>query len=540
MQKGNFIWGSLNKEYRVLTRRIDWIWTVLLLMAAVIVFTINLGGLPLHDWDEGTVAQVAREISRAPLGSLRWLFPTSVGGEQYHNKPPLMHILIAINYSLFGVSNLTTRLPGAILTAISVPLLYGIGREIFRKRKAAIYSALVYLTMLPVIRHGRMAMLDGAVVCFFMLMLLCVLRSRRDLRYCLGVGLGFGLICLTKGMLGVLLGVIAFVFLWWDTPRLLYSRYMWLGLFIGCTPIGLWYGAQLWRYGSNFTDVGIVDQSLSRIWLPFEGHSQPPWFYLLEIIKYTAPWLLFFPASLKFTWHNRNLSWAKLALIWSCVYLISISLMGTKLPWYVFPIYPSLALAVGAQLSEIDNLPLLSVYPRLWVRGLGLMSVIGIGGSIYFSVAKPPQPDLPLIFACIAGTMALSWILAERGDNQFLKVLLWGSYLSLLLLMKSNYWLWQLNEAYPVEPVAQMIRDANLGKSQVFTSFPYNRPSLNFYSDRTIVSTPVNQLKEQWQNNPQPYFLVKEPEIQQLQLTQVKIIAKVNDWTLVTKNEGKT
>jgi 4-amino-4-deoxy-L-arabinose transferase-like glycosyltransferase len=214
--------------------------------------------------------------------------------------------------------------------------------------------------------------------------------------------------------------------------------------------------------------------------------------------------------------------------------------MGTKLPWYVFPIYPSLALAVGSQLSEIDNLPLLSVYPRLWVRGLALMSILGIAGSICFSLTKPVQPDLPLIFACIAGTMAMSWILAERGDNQFLKVLLWGSYLSLLLLMKSNYWLWQLNEAYPVEPVAQMIRNANLGDSQVFTSFAYNRPSLNFYSDRIITSTPANLLQDKWNSSPEPYFLVKEAEIKQLQLNQAKIISKAGDWTLVTKSNGKT
>jgi hypothetical protein len=36
--------------------------------------------------------------------------------------------------------------------------------------------------------------------------------------------------------------------------------------------------------------------------------------------------------------------------------------------------------------------------------------------------------------------MTLAAILAERGNGQFLKVLLWGSYISLLLLMRSNYW----------------------------------------------------------------------------------------------------
>ncbi|MGB3761420.1 MAG: glycosyltransferase family 39 protein, partial [Rivularia sp. (in: cyanobacteria)] len=248
MQKESFIWDRVEKQYRRMDKRIDRIWIVMLLVAAVILFTINLGDLPLRDWDEGTVAQVARELGRAPTGEMRWLFPT-LGGEPYHNKPPLIHLMIAWAYSLGGVNEWTTRLPGAILTAISVPFLYSIGREIFPMRICAIYSALVYLTMLPVVRHGRLAMLDGAAVCFFTIMLLCVLRSRRNLRYCLGVGIGFALICLTKSILGILLGIVAMIYLFWDTPRLLTSKYMWMGMFIGAAPVAFWYGAQWLHYG---------------------------------------------------------------------------------------------------------------------------------------------------------------------------------------------------------------------------------------------------------------------------------------------------
>ena len=138
------------------------------------------------------------------------------------------------------------RLAPAMLTAISVPLLYAIGRELFLQRLSAIFSALAYLTLLPVVRHGRLAMLDGAVLCFLLMMVLCVLRSRRNLRYALGAGIGFGLICLTKGvLLGLLLGAIAFFFLLWDTPRLLTSRYLWTGFAIGIFPVIAWYTAQL-------------------------------------------------------------------------------------------------------------------------------------------------------------------------------------------------------------------------------------------------------------------------------------------------------
>ncbi|WP_026733435.1 ArnT family glycosyltransferase [Fischerella sp. PCC 9605] len=538
MQEGSFTWGRLEKQYRSHQKWVDGTWVIVLLVAAVLLFTINLGQLPLRDWDEGTVAQVAREIWQAPAGSMRWLHPT-LGGEPYHNKPPLMHLLIAWAYSLGGVNEWTTRIPGAILTAISVPLLYCIGREIFRQRFCAIYSALIYLTMLPVVRHGRLAMLDGAVVCFFMLMMWCLLRSRRDLRYCLGVGICFGLICLTKGMLGVLLGAVAVVFLFWDTPRMLTSAYMWIGMFIGIIPVAFWYGAQWWEYGQTFTNVGMVGQSLSRIWTPVEEHSGPPWYYLLEILKYTWPWLLFLPSSLRLSWKNRNFSWAKLVLVWMIVYLIAISLMRTKLPWYVFPIYPSLALVMGAKLGEIENLPLLSSYPRPWVIILAILAVIAAGGSIYFSWGSASKSDLQLIFAAVAATMTLAAILAERGDTQFLRVLFWGSYISLLLLMKSNYWVWELGERYPVKPVAAMIQRETPPGTKIYTSNPENRPSLNFYSDRNIVSASIRELQYYWRHKEQPYFLLDEPTLNNLQLDSANLLDQAEGWKLVTKNTGR-
>jgi 4-amino-4-deoxy-L-arabinose transferase-like glycosyltransferase len=538
MREGSFIWSRLEKQHRAVDKWVDGVWLIVLLLAAVLLFSVNLGGLPLRDWDEGTVAQVAREIWRAPADSLRWLYPT-LGGEPYHNKPPLLHLLIAWAYSLGGVNEWTTRLPGAILTAISVPLLYSIGREIFRQRWAAIYSALIYLTMLPVVRHGRLAMLDGVVVCFLMVMMLCVLRSRRDLRYCLGIGIGLGLICLTQGLLGILLGAIAIVFLFWDTPRLLTSYYLWAAVFISILPVLGWYSAQLLHYGYSFAQIGLINPSLNRFGSGGEGNSPPPWYYIIEIFKWVWPWLIFFPQTVRLLWENRNLSWAKLLLVWSGVYLLIISIMGTKLSWYIFPIYPSLALASGAQLAETENLPLLSSYPRPWVAGLSILAVVASAGSIYFSWGTTPKADLQLIFAAVALTMTLAAILAERGDGQFLKILFWGSYISLLLLMKSNYWVWELWEAYPVKPVAAMISQVNPSVKKIYTSFPYHRPSLDFYSDRTIIPASLGELQYYWHYSSQPYFLLNASAFNNLQLESMKLVDEAEGWRLITKDTNR-
>lgn len=516
-------------------RQLDWLCILGLLLAALLTFTINLGDLPLRDWDEGTVAQVAREISRTPIGSDGWLYPTS-GGESYLNKPPLMHWLIALTYRLFGVNEWTSRLPGAILTAISVPLLYSIGREIFPQRTTAIFASLVYLTMLPVVRHGRLAMLDGAVLCFFVLTILCVLRSRRNLRYCLGVGIGLGLICFTKGLLGILLGAIALLFLLWDTPRLLSSWYLWSGIAIGSVPVTGWYVAQWLHYGNLFTERAIVQQSLSRIWQGVENHSQPAWYYLLEIIKYSFPWLLFLPSSLNLLWQNRNLSYSKLILVWLSVYLLAISAMTTKLPWYVLPLYPAFALAVGVQLTEFWQISYPIKYPRAITLSLALLAVIGWLGSLYFSSANPARDgEVQLILIVVAATMTLAAILTAQGDRQFILILFWGCYLALTLLMTSRHWVWELAEAYPVKPVAALIQQHSPADAQIYTSYPYNRPALNFYSDRQISPASQEQLQLYWQQQKNPYFLLDQPTLTSLNLPRLQQLATSTGWILVKK-----
>ncbi|NES46251.1 glycosyltransferase family 39 protein, partial [Moorena sp. SIO2C4] len=101
-------------------------WILSLFLAALFLWGIFLGNVPLRDWDEGTRALIAREIYRTG----NWLHPT-LWGEPYLLKPPLMDWLIALSYKVGGVQEFTTRLPGAFLSACGVPLLYLVARELF-------------------------------------------------------------------------------------------------------------------------------------------------------------------------------------------------------------------------------------------------------------------------------------------------------------------------------------------------------------------------------------------------------------------------
>ncbi len=474
MDRQTFIWGRSRNKIRKTQRWVEGLWILGLLLAALLLFVINLDSVPLVDW-EGTVA---REMSSAPLTSWSWLYPT-VSGKPYLEEPPLLHVLIAGAYKIAGVNKWTTRLPGAILSALSVPLLYKIGREIFPSRLSAIFSCLIYLTLSPVVCHGRLAMVDGTALCFVMLMMWSVLRSRRDLRWAFGVGLGLGLICLTKGLLlGLILGAIAVFFLGWDTPRLLTSFYWWSGVLLGIAPALTWYALGVMQLGQAFITAGILNQSLHHLWEAVGGHSNPPWYYFLEILKFSAPWLLFFPYGLRLAWENCHWGWAKLVLVWTGVYFVAISVMLTKLPGYVLPVYPALALAGGAHLAEVWNWPSRKSFPRIWSFGLSVLALLSITSSVYFGIRDASYQSMAVIFASVALTMIVAAVLVARRDLQFILILFWGMYVSLLLFMNSPYWNWQMKEAYPVESVATFLKYGTPQAQQIYTSFPQARPSV--------------------------------------------------------------
>lgn len=515
-----------------------WLWG--LFLAALILYTFNLGELPLRDWDEGIVANVARNIWRSPFSSQVWLHPTINNHQPYWNKPPLVHWLIAISYSFFGVSEWSTRLFPAILSATSVPLLYQIGREVLPTRSGAIFSALVYLTLLPIVRHGRLAMLDGAITCWFTLTIWCLLRGRSRPRWLLGAGLGLGLACLTKGiMLGVLLGGLITIFLLWDTPKLLRNSYLWLGLGLGIIPALSWYVLQYLHYGEQFLGTSLGEQTFNRIWQPIGNNSNPPWYFLIEIAKYTMPWLLFLPGGIKLAIREQNLSWSKLTLVWGGVYLGAVSLMETKLPWYIIPVYPAFALLVGANLADIWQHKTQKIQlRRIMVFFFSLLAIAAGATSFYYGkFPDVPEADLQLIAIALTLTLSVAATMLWLKSRYFIIAIVTGLYISLLLLFNSNNWVWELAESYPVLPVADLILQNTPPQQIIYTSHSLNRPSLDFYSDRPIITASDRQLRQYWSQKKPVYFLVSDNAIARLNLASPKTLGYAISWQLITPND---
>ncbi len=510
-----------------------------LFLAALVLFLVNLGNLPLIDLKEGIVAQVAKEIYQGfGLGD-NWIFPT-LWGEPYLEQPTLVPDLIAIAYKVAGVSEFTTRLPGALLGAVSVLLLYNIGREIFVARLPALFSALVYLTCLPVLRLSRLAMLDGPLLCFELLTIWAILRSRRDFRWSLLAGIGLGLMALTKGILSLQILVIALVFLLWDTPRLLTSTYYWAGIILGTAPATAWYVSQWFRYHEFKTTGDFFHLFLGDISATAIQVQLFPEYYLLSGLQYLLPWLVVMTMGLKLISLNLQWGWGKLLITWIGIYTILSLAIFSQGYGSILPLYPALALAAGRQLDVVRNVPSYIAYPRIWIYSFMLMAAVAAFAGLHWGIRDYVDFYLPFICGSLAITFTVTAIAIAQREKQFVPLLFWGLFISMFLLIISPHWIWEINTSEPVEPIASLIREHSPAETIIYTSMPKERSSLNFYSDRQIVTQSLTQLKQTWQQNYPVYLLIDPITLEQLDLPQ-QIIVKSSQfeslkWVLAIKN----
>jgi 4-amino-4-deoxy-L-arabinose transferase-like glycosyltransferase len=149
---------------------------------------------------------------------------------------------------------------------------------------------------------------------------------------------------------------------------------------------------------------------------------------------------------------------------------------------------------------------------------------------------------ISLGFAAVG--FGISSILCGRRRALFVLTLLWGWYLALLVFFSSPLWLWELAEDYPVRPVAAMIARTVPADKPVYTSHPYSRPSLDFYSNHRIQPLTSEDLSWRARQDPHSYYLVQGATADLLlnqgldlveTLETLETLETTESWVLLTK-----
>ena len=479
-------------------------WVVLLWVGALLLLFNHLGDLPLRDWDEALVARVAQEISLRPFPTN--LLPT-LWGEPYLNKPPLLHSLIAAALGLWrGVVGLeaarqvppewVVRALPALASSLIVPLLALVQWRLRPgDRLAAICTAAVALTLLPLMRHGRLAMLDGSLISAMALQWWALLSLPRDpepgqqRRWGVLAGAAASAILLLKAPASLPLLVGACLLLGWERrwpPRQWLPLLGWIA--IGLLPGLLWHGWHLLARGPEALTMW-GNQGLARVVSSVEGHSGGWLVPVLEVLEGGWPWLTLWPLAMVTALQERGSRWGFWSLGLTGLTAAAVLPLRTQLPWYSHLLWPSFALSVGPLLAQLIshngsnswlNTSVLPRVPWVWIlAGAGLLAVHG-------ELTVPGAVTLPAALALLLGGCLL--ISRQNRWRQWgavvLVTLLW---VALFELFASRIWLWELAETWSVPPAAAWL------KPRLSPDAPAplllqgdERPSLNWYLGREL------------------------------------------------------
>jgi len=393
----------------------------LLLFAIIIAFYLyGLGKLPLLGPDEPRYAQVAREMF--VTGDL--ITPT-LGHHTWFEKPALLYWMIAASFRVFGVNEWAARFGPALCGLLTIAAMWVIGREIDREepRGFAFWCVVVTGSCLGLIVFSRAASFDVVITMTATWSLACFLlhELRNKRRFLAGFYIFVGLSLLAKGLVGIVIpfGVVG---LYYVLRRAWPSRAVILSLFWG-VPLALavsaiWYGPVIARHGWTFIDEFFVQHHFARYVSNKYHHPQPIYFYPVIILMLALPWtphLIVALAKVRgWKWRDGDsLSIVRVfALAWLLLPIIFFSFSGSKLPGYVLPVIPGIALLVSDRLTRIFN-------PRwpLIVAGATVVLVVIV---LNFGAARYADRESvrDLLLMADARGYAGAPVLAQRSDDR--------------------------------------------------------------------------------------------------------------------------
>ena len=392
-----------------------------LIIALAVIWFANLEYRKLIKPDEGRYAEIPREM----VASGDWTTPR-LNGLKYFEKPPLQYWATATAYTVFGEHQWTSRLWTALTGFAGILLVWFAGSRLFG-REAANYAAILLGSSMLYVLMAHINTLDMGVTFFITLGILglSLAQTRTDTtkrrNWMLIAWAGLGLAVLSKGLMGLILpGAALFIYCVVQRDFSVLKRMHWLsGLAVFFLITAPWFYLVM-KANPEFFQRFFIYEHYLRFTTKVHDRYQP-WYYFVPILLLGAlPWtVLMFDTlmrALKGGARAANVFGAeRFLLIWAVFIYLFFSVSSSKLPSYLLPMFPALALLMGKQLVEISSRRLFwliaPVLP-LMLLGLGLapftarladtpLQVQGYGEYAWWLVAAALVWSLGMIAALV-------------------------------------------------------------------------------------------------------------------------------------------
>jgi len=482
-----------------------------LLGCGLLLFLPGLGASPLLDRDEPAYAETAREM----LSRGDWI-ATWFNGEPRFDKPPLVYWGEMAAFSLFGINETAARLPVVLFGLAGVLATYWVGFRL-GKPKAGLLAGIILASSMLYFGLARSVLLDVPFTfCFTLAMgaMIAGLQEPGRSRWPLLAGVTLGLAILAKTPAAVILfgGILICTGLWRkDQWRLRGLR--WGYAIITCLLIAApWYIAMALRFGDKFLDEFLLTGNMGRFLQAEHTRAAVPYYYLPVILVGFLPWTALLPGAIGAAWRERRES--LVLLLWVLLTLLFFSASQSKLPGYILPLFPALALLVAL---DWENTKATNRRGPYWAAGVTFL-VAAI--ALFFTLTKAPQYLSAAILIGLLGLLPLMLVFWQKGCRAL--ALTGGAALALGASLLLGYGLLPImGKEHSAKALGLRIRAENPPKVCLVKTRPIHLPSLLFYAQRPVTAI----MKAELLSNLQPGDLI------------VIETPKVRRWALAKDNE---
>jgi 4-amino-4-deoxy-L-arabinose transferase-like glycosyltransferase len=375
-------------------------WAILIVATLYVCYFSHLGAIGFVGPDEPRYAWIARDM--AETGD--WVTPR-LYGKPWFEKPPLFYWGAALSFKLFGVSEAAARLPSAFSALLATLALAWLALRLYGSETAR-WLILLLPTTVGMIGFSHAAatdmpfsgMLTIAMVCAAVVIGLTrnensPILPRTPWLALILFGFFLGLAVLAKGPAAIILsgGAVFFWALftkrWRDSFRLFHPA----AIAAFCLTALPWY-ILCARRNPDFLRIFIIEHNFKRFLTPEFQHIQPFWFYVPVLLVAFLPWtLLLLCSSLNGArnfWRSHRIPESTLFLFcWAAFCIVFFTVSRSKLPGYVLPAVPAMAVLLARDLnSKLQH----SLTKARWACAEVALAFVAIGVAACLEGEKIP------------------------------------------------------------------------------------------------------------------------------------------------------
>ena len=395
----------------------------------------TIGVRPLLEPDEGRYSEIPREMSATG----DWVTPR-LNGVKYFEKPPLQYWATAAAYSAFGVSEWTARLWACALAFLCIPLAYAFARHLYQLESVAVAAAAAVAINPYFAIVGQLNILDSGFCFFLVASVFAFLRARSspgeprsERRWMVVASLALALAVLTKGIAALVLvgGSVVIHMLVTRDFRSLRRWHLGVTLPVFLAVTLPWFLAVSAR-NPEFPEFFFIHEHFARYLTDVSDRVEPWWFFGPCLLLALLPWTpvvwrslrgIRFAAMLPQSWRsepaletvprtlNERRSSQVFMVIWCVFVLLFFTASRSKLPTYILPIVPVLAVLLAPRIAERSG----EIRRAAWIMGAVVLVVAT--GLVVVAARKNGVVPIPLYVWCSIAALvaALAAFGARRG-----------------------------------------------------------------------------------------------------------------------------